>query len=75
MKKKAQFEETINARHYIENLHEQMKFLTLELKMLKEKYNDDQLGAGLPPSVLNDTRNKSEHCFELRTKYHGMRLD
>jgi len=43
--------------------------------MLKEKHNDDQLGAGLPPGVLNDTRDKSEHCFELRTKFHGMRVE
>jgi hypothetical protein len=43
--------------------------------MLKEKYKDDQNGSGLPQEVIDDVKNKSEHCFEIRTKYHGMRMD
>ena len=43
--------------------------------MLKEKFNDDERGSGLPQEVLDDIRDKSEHCFEIRSKFHGMRVD
>ena len=59
---------------YIHNLQQQMHFMDLELRILKEKVAEDEKQSGIG-SLFNDEKNKSEHVSELKTKYHQMRIE
>lgn len=53
---------------YVHNLQQQMHFMDLELKILKEKVVEDEKNSGIG-SLFNDNKNKHEHINELKYKY------
>lgn len=53
---------------YIQNLQQQMHFLDLELKILKDKVAEDEKNSGIG-SLFNDDKNSHQHIALLRVKY------
>ena len=59
---------------YIQNLQQQMHFMDLELKILKEKVVEDEKNTGIG-SLFNDDKNSHQHISLLKEKYAQMRKD
>lgn len=59
---------------YISNLQQQIHFMELELKILKEKVIDDEKKQGIG-SLVNDEKSSFFHIDELKKKYLKMRRD
>jgi len=59
---------------YIGNLQQQVHFMDLELKILKEKVVDDEKGSGIG-SLFDDDKSSHQHIHLLKTKYMDMRKD
>ena len=59
---------------YIENLQQQVHFMELELKILKEKVVDDEKKSGIG-SLFDDEKTSHQHIQLLKTKYMEMRRD
>lgn len=59
---------------YIHNLQQQIHFMELELKILKEKVVEDEKNTGIG-SLFNDDKNAHEHISELKIKYARMRKE
>lgn len=53
---------------YIHNLQQQMHFMDLELRILKEKVVEDEKNSGIG-SLFNDEKNQHQHIAELKVKY------
>lgn len=59
---------------YIGNLQQQVHFMELELKILKEKVVEDEKKSGIG-SLFDDEKNSHQHINLLKTKYMQMRKD
>jgi hypothetical protein len=59
---------------YISNLQQQIHFMELELKILKEKVVDDEKKSGIG-SLFDDDKTSFQHIQQLKEKYSQMRLD
>jgi hypothetical protein len=59
---------------YIGNLQQQVHFMELELKILKEKVVDDEKNSGIG-SLFDDEKTSHQHISLLKTKYMQMRKD
>lgn len=59
---------------YIGNLQQQLHFMELELKILKEKVVDDEKNSGIG-SLFDDEKTSHQHIDLLKTKYIKMRRD
>lgn len=59
---------------YISNLQQQIHFMELELKILKEKVVDDEKKSGIG-SLFDDEKTSFQHIQQLKEKYSKMRLD
>jgi hypothetical protein len=59
---------------YIHNLQQQMHFMEMELKLLKEKVIEDEKSSGIG-SLFNDEKSSYQHIDLLRQKYNQMRRD
>jgi hypothetical protein len=59
---------------YIHNLQQQMHFMEMELKLLKEKVIEDEKSSGIG-SLFNDEKTSFEHIDLLKQKYSLMRAD
>ena len=59
---------------YISNLQQQMHFMELELKILKEKVVEDEKKSGIG-SLFDDEKSSSQHIQLLKQKYAKMRRD
>lgn len=59
---------------YIGNLQQQIHFMELELKILKEKVVDDEKKSGIG-SLFDDEKTSFQHIQQLKEKYSKMRLD
>lgn len=59
---------------YIGNLQQQVHFMELELKILKEKVVDDEKKSGIG-SLFDDEKTSHQHINLLKTKYMQMRKD
>lgn len=59
---------------YIHNLQQQMHFMEMELKLLKEKVIEDEKASGIG-SLFNDEKSSYQHIDLLRQKYNQMRTD
>lgn len=59
---------------YISNLQQQVHFMDLELKILKEKVVDDEKKSGIG-SLFDDEKTSHQHINLLKTKYMQMRAD
>ena len=59
---------------YIHNLQQQMHFMEMELKLLKEKVIEDEKNSGIG-SLFNDEKTSLEHIDILKQKYNQMRRD
>lgn len=59
---------------YIENLQQQIHFMELELKILKEKIIEDEKSSGIG-GLFDDEKTSHEHISQLKTKYSAMRID
>lgn len=57
---------------YIGNLQQQVHFMELELKILKEKVVDDEKNSGIG-SLFDDEKSSHQHIHLLKTKYAEMR--
>jgi len=57
---------------YIGNLQQQVHFMDLELKILKEKVVDDEKNAGIG-SLFDDEKTSHQHIQLLKVKYMEMR--
>lgn len=57
---------------YILNLQQQVHFMELEMKILKEKVMEDEKNSGIG-SLYDDERNSYAHIQELRRKYAEMK--
>jgi hypothetical protein len=56
---------------YIENLQQQLHFMDLEFKILREKVSEDEKKASIG-SLYDDDKTKHEHISLLKTKYSEM---
>lgn len=59
---------------YIFNLQQQIHFMNLELKILKEKVQEDEKNSGIG-SIYDDERNMHIHVNMLKQKYQKMRRE
>ena len=59
---------------YISNLQQQIHFMELELKILKEKVVDDEKKSGIG-SLFDDEKSSFQHISLLKEKYKKMRRD
>lgn len=59
---------------YISNLQQQVHFMELELKILKEKVIEDEKKSGIG-SLFDDEKTSHQHILLLKTKYMQMRKD
>jgi hypothetical protein len=59
---------------YIGNLQQQVHFMELELKILKEKVVDDEKNSGIG-SLFDDEKTSHQHISLLKSKYMQMRKD
>ena len=59
---------------YISNLQQQVHFMDLELKILKEKVVDDENKAGIG-GLFDDDKTSHQHIQMLKSKYQQMRKD
>ena len=59
---------------YIENLQQQIHFMELELKILKEKVIEDEKKSGIG-SLYDDDKTSHQHIQLLKTKYAKMKRD
>jgi len=59
---------------YILNLQQQMDFMDLELKILKEKVIEDEKKSGIG-SLYDDDKTSHQHINLLQVKYKKMRRD
>jgi len=59
---------------YIENLQQQIHFMELELKILKEKIIEDEKSSGIG-GLFDDEKTSHEHLTQLKTKYGAMRVE
>jgi hypothetical protein len=59
---------------YISNLQQQVHFMELELKILKEKVVEDEKKSGIG-SLFDDEKTSHQHINLLKTKYMQMRRD
>ena len=59
---------------YIVNLQQQIHFMELELKILKEKVLEDEQKSGIG-SLYDDDKSSHQHISLLKTKYAQMRRD
>ena len=59
---------------YIENLQQQIYFMELELKILKEKVKEDEQDTGIG-GMFDDEKTSHEHVTLLKTKYTAMRRE
>lgn len=59
---------------YISNLQQQMHFMELELKILKEKVVEDEKKSGIG-SLFDDEKSSFQHISLLKEKYQKMRRD
>ena len=59
---------------YISNLQQQVHFMELELKILKEKVVDDEKNSGIG-SLFDDEKSSHQHISLLKQKYMQMRKD
>lgn len=59
---------------YISNLQQQIHFMELELKILKEKVIDDEKKSGIG-SLFDDEKSSFQHINLLKQKYQKMRRD
>lgn len=53
---------------YIDNLQQQVHFMELELKILKEKVVEDEKKSGIG-SLFDDEKTSHQHIQLLKTKY------
>ena len=59
---------------YIGNLQQQVHFMELELKILKEKVVEDGKKSGIG-SLFDDEKTSHQHIQLLKTKYMQMKKD
>lgn len=59
---------------YISNLQQQIHFMELEMKILKEKVVEDEKKSGIG-SLFDDEKSSQQHIQLLKTKYTKMRRD
>ena len=59
---------------YIGNLQQQIHFMELEMKILKEKVVEDEKKSGIG-SLFDDEKSSQQHIQLLKTKYTKMRRD
>jgi hypothetical protein len=59
---------------YILNLQQQVHFMELELKILKEKVIDDEKKSGIG-SLFDDDKTSHQHMHLLKQKYAQMKKD
>lgn len=59
---------------YISNLQQQVHFMELELKILKEKVVEDEKNSGIG-SLFDDEKTSHQHIHLLKQKYMQMRKD
>lgn len=59
---------------YISNLQQQIHFMELELKILKEKVVDDEKKSGIG-SLFDDEKTSYQHIQQLKDKYQKLRID
>ena len=59
---------------YITNLQQQIHFMELELKILREKVTEDEKKSGIG-SLYDDDKTSHQHIQLLKTKYAQMRKD
>ena len=59
---------------YISNLQQQIHFMELELKILKEKVVEDEKKSGIG-SLFDDEKSSFQHISLLKQKYTKMRRD
>ena len=59
---------------YIENLQQQLHFMDLEFKILKEKVMEDEKKSGIG-SLYDDDKTSHQHINLLKTKYAKMLKD
>lgn len=59
---------------YIMNLQQQIHFMELELKILKEKVIEDEKKSGIG-SLYDDDKTSHQHIQLLKTKYAAMKKD
>ena len=59
---------------YISNLQQQVHFMELELKILKEKVIEDEKKSGIG-SLFDDEKTSHQHILLLKDKYMQMRKD
>ena len=59
---------------YISNLQQQVHFMELELKILKEKVVEDEQKSGIG-NLFDDEKSSHQHINLLKTKYMQMRRD
>lgn len=62
------------ADDYIVNLQQQIHFMELELKILKEKVLEDEQKSGIG-SLYDDDKSSHQHISLLKTKYAQMKRD
>ena len=63
-----------NEDEYITNLQQQIHFMELETKILKEKVFADEENTGIG-SLYDDDKTSHQHINLLKTKYSKMRRD
>ena len=59
---------------YITNLQQQIHFMELELKILREKVTEDEKKSGIG-SLYDDDKTSHQHIQLLKTKYAQMKRD
>ena len=59
---------------YIENLQQQIHFMDLELKILKEKVTEEDKNSGIG-QLFDDEKSSHQHIDLLKTKYAKLRRD
>lgn len=59
---------------YIVNLQQQIHFMELEMRILKEKVMEDEKKSGIG-SLFDDDKTSHQHIQLLKTKYAKMRMD
>ena len=59
---------------YIGNLQQQIHFMELEMKILKEKVVDDEKKSGIG-SLFDDEKSSWQHISQMKQKYQKMRRD
>mmetsp|Transcript_31024 Transcript_31024/g.42141 ORF Transcript_31024/g.42141 Transcript_31024/m.42141 type:complete len:103 (+) Transcript_31024:169-477(+) len=56
----------------IENLQQQIHFMDLERKILKEKVVEDEKNSGIG-SLYDDEKTSHQHVYQLKAKYRDMK--